>query len=244
MQARQLGRRDRRPAADAASARAPCSTTGPMAMPGDQRGAREHARHGGAARPPRRRPRRRPRPAPRPAASPRSPALHLLVGVAARRAVLHREHAQRPPGAAHRHGQHGGERLLAGLRPIGEGRDGSARPAGSSPAPVAAHRPTMPSPTRSRVRPTASGFSPSVATSSRIRPAAGVDRADLARPARRRPDAPARCSGARRRRAIVSRSAGEQAAGGAHAGRSGRAALKRRPPRGERRDGLSDQLRR
>ncbi len=48
--------------------------------------------------------------------------LGLVRLVAARRAVLHRQHPQRPPGAAHRHRQHRGEPLLAGLRPVGEGR--------------------------------------------------------------------------------------------------------------------------
>ena len=48
--------------------------------------------------------------------------VHLLVGVAARVAVLHRDDTQRAAGATHRHRQHGGERLLAGLRAVGEGR--------------------------------------------------------------------------------------------------------------------------
>ena len=48
--------------------------------------------------------------------------VHLIVGVAARIAVLHRDHAQRPSGPPHRHGQHGGERFLAGLGAVGEGR--------------------------------------------------------------------------------------------------------------------------
>ena len=47
--------------------------------------------------------------------------VHFLLGVAARIAVLHRDHAQSAAGAAHRHGEHGGERLLAGLRTVGEG---------------------------------------------------------------------------------------------------------------------------
>jgi hypothetical protein len=47
--------------------------------------------------------------------------LHLVGVVVARGAVLHGEHAQGAAGAAHRHGEHGGVAILAGLGPPGEG---------------------------------------------------------------------------------------------------------------------------
>ena len=48
--------------------------------------------------------------------------LDLLLGVGAVRAVLHDEHAERAPGAQHRHAEEGVVDLLARLRQVGEGR--------------------------------------------------------------------------------------------------------------------------
>ena len=103
------------------------------------------------------------------------------VGVVARRAVLHRQHAKRC-GRRGAPARRAWRRRVPRRSPGGRRRpDGFARPAGSSPAPWRRTRPTMPSPTRSRVRPTASRFSPSVAASSSKSPGrSDVDRADLA----------------------------------------------------------------
>ena len=48
--------------------------------------------------------------------------LDLLFGVGAVGAVLHDEHAERAPGAQHRHAEEGVVDLLARLRQVGEGR--------------------------------------------------------------------------------------------------------------------------
>ena len=72
-------------------------------------------------RPLRRHPPRRSPPAVRPAASRRSPVPPPPPRCRGAGAVLHREHAERAAGAADRDGEHRGERLLAGFRPIGEG---------------------------------------------------------------------------------------------------------------------------
>ena len=47
--------------------------------------------------------------------------VHLLLRVAPRVAVLHRDHAQSSTGTPHRRCQHGRERFLVGFRSIGEG---------------------------------------------------------------------------------------------------------------------------
>ena len=46
----------------------------------------------------------------------------LVLGVAPRQAVLHGHDAQRPPRPSQRHGEQRRERILPGLRPVGEGR--------------------------------------------------------------------------------------------------------------------------
>ena len=48
--------------------------------------------------------------------------LDLRDVITAQIAVLHGNHAQRPPGTTHRYGKHRGIALLAGLRAIGKGR--------------------------------------------------------------------------------------------------------------------------
>ena len=48
--------------------------------------------------------------------------LLFLLGIGAPRPVLHHQHAERVAGAQHRHAEEGVVDLLAGLRPVGEGR--------------------------------------------------------------------------------------------------------------------------
>ena len=163
----------RRPAGAAARAAAPCST---HRADGDAAGRAACRR--------RRAGRWRRRPPPPPSAAPpagqqlgqqhghRFQLVDLLVGVVARRAVLHRQHAQRAAGAAHRHREHRGERLLAGLRPVGEGRVVLRVRQVHHLRRWRRTRPTMPSPTRSRVRPTAL----------RLQPLGGGQLQDVARP--------------------------------------------------------------
>ena len=106
--------------------------------------------------------------------------VHLIRGVAARRAVLHHQHTHDVPAATHWDRQQRGEQFLAGFRTIGRRPGGSARPAGSAHARWRRRCQQCLPPTRRRVRPTESGRRPWVAISSSTSPGAhGVERANL-----------------------------------------------------------------
>ena len=159
----------------------------------------------------------------------------LFLGVAAGIAVLHHDHAQRPPGAPHRHGEHGGERFLAGLRAVGEGgmvlrirqvhhlAGGGAQPddALADAEPGAADGLRVEALGRDQLQDLAG--------------ARGVDRADLAHQlGRHQVDEFLQWRGAMRHRLAQS---GQQPAGGGHRGPAGPVA------RDQCRDGLPDQFR-